>query len=250
MKNLILAISNSITDVSKPKGIVFDIDSTLLWNTRRHLAIFREFGQRVGIPELTSLQPLQVEDWVLHNTMRNAGLAEEDVEKLMPRFLPFWQERFFSPHFCQYDEPIVGAVQFVRWVKECGVEVIYCSGRHLEIVEATCRSLASFGFPTEPPAVSWFLKPKFEMLDLDFKLSAAAEISSRWNVIAAFENEPEHLDRMSFYLPEAVHVLLSTNCRDPHYPVKNLQKFLKVENYAKILAEIRKNLSSRASLSF
>lgn len=217
------------------EAIVFDIDSTLLNNRRRNLEIFRDFGRREKIEKLIALKEEMIQNWLIPVTLKNAGFSKLESIQLFPKLNEFWRKAFFSPDYCHFDEPIEGASEFLSLVSKRGFNVIYCTGRHLEMAEATRKSLNSFGFPTEGEKIRWYFKPQQAMHDFEYKEAACKEIVSRFPIAAVFENEPKNLQMMGEVFSSAIPVLLDTDCFHPTFPL-TLPNLFVMENF-KVLTD-------------
>lgn len=196
------------------RGIaVFDLDSTLFDNRPRQARILREYGVARGIEELAACQPAHYADgWDMIEAMVACGLTRERAEALFPDAKEFWRERFFSSPYCPDDLPIDGAAAFVRGVWEAGATVAYCTGRHEPMREGSIESLRLGGFPVpEGERVTLIMKPSFDVTDDDFKRMAHGRLRELGTVIAAFDNEPIHINDYHRSFPEAHVVHLATD---------------------------------------
>lgn len=192
---------------------VFDLDSTLFDNKARQARIVREYGAVRGIEELAACQPGHFPSgWEMKEAMIACGLSAERVEGIFEDAKEFWRERFFSSPYCVDDEPIHGAAAFVRGVWEAGATVAYCTGRHEPMREGSIESLRLGGFPVpEGERVTLIMKPTFDVTDDDFKRMAHARLRELGTVIAAFDNEPTHINDYHRAFPEAHVVHLATD---------------------------------------
>jgi hypothetical protein len=198
--------------------LVFDLDSTLISTQRRNHAILGEFVRHVGAPAelmqvVEKLQPCDM-GFNLMDDLRRRGFRHEAT---LSRLRGFWRARFFHGDWLRHDEPLPGAVDFVRDVHAAGASVVYLTGRDEPNMGAgTRRSLAAHGFPMGDGRVHLHLKPRASQDDLAFKREAAEAIRELGEVLAAFENEPENANFFAEAFPGARVVLLDTMCRpDP-----------------------------------
>ncbi|WP_373048019.1 HAD family hydrolase [Vulgatibacter sp.] len=196
------------------RGIaVFDLDSTLFDNKPRQARILREFGAAHGVPALEACTADHwTSGWDMKPAMRAVGLSDERIEAIAAPAKEFWRERFFTSPYCIDDRPIAGAPAFVRAVWEAGATVAYCTGRHEPMRAGSVESLRLGGFPV--PAgerATLIMKPTFEVTDDDFKRMAHARLREMGTVIAAFDNEPIHINDYHRVFPEALAVHLATD---------------------------------------
>lgn len=192
---------------------VFDLDSTLFDNRPRQARILREYGVARGIEALAGCQPGHYADgWNMIEAMVACGLPRDEADALFPDAKEFWRERFFSSPYCPDDRPIEGAAAFVRGVWEAGATVAYCTGRHEPMREGSIESLRLGGFPVpEGERVTLIMKPSFDVTDDDFKRMAHGRLRELGTVIAAFDNEPIHINDYHRGFPEAHVVHLATD---------------------------------------
>jgi hypothetical protein len=196
----------------RPRGLcVFDLDSTLLDNRPRQALILREFGAARGEPLLAKVGPEHFDGWDLEVAMRNAGLPAARAHELRNPARAFWKERFFTSEYCRHDLPIRGAVEFVREVQSLAV-VVYLTGRHHEMEDGTVDSLRAAGFPLPAaPDTYLFLKPYQELHDDVWKEQACTQVLALGTVLAAFDNEPAHINRYRQVFRDALCVHLDTD---------------------------------------
>lgn len=191
---------------------VFDLDSTLLSTQRRNWVILREYAGRAKAgPELrAAAERLRPEDmrWNIMEDLRRVGFDRKDE---LRDLRSFWGARFFADDYLRHDEPLPGAVEFVRDVHAAGATVVYLTGRDAtRMGRGTRESLRAHGFPGEDRGARLLLKPRHDEDDLDFKRRACAEIERLGPVLCAFENEPANANLFKTSFPEADVVLLDT----------------------------------------
>jgi hypothetical protein len=205
-------LSAVLAALHRARGLcVFDLDSTLLDNRPRQALILREFGAASGEPMLSRAQPEHFDGWELEVAMLNAGLSAARAKELRDPARRFWKDRFFTSEYCRHDTPIRGAVDFVREVQALGV-VVYLTGRHHEMEEGTLDSLRAAGFPLPVvPSTYLFLKPNQELHDDLWKEQACAQVLALGPVVAAFDNEPAHINRYRQVFRDALCVHLETD---------------------------------------
>jgi predicted secreted acid phosphatase len=193
--------------------VVFDLDSTLLDNRPRQAVILREFGELHGIQKLLEAKPEHWDGWSLRRAMANVGLAPSEIERWADEAKGFWRDRFFTSHYCALDDAIPGAVDYVKAVLDTGAQVVYCTGRHEAMREGTIRSFHRLGFPDPGTSVrvQLLMKPTFDESDDDFKATAYARLRELGRIVAAFDNEPTHINGYRVAFPDALAVHLDTD---------------------------------------
>ncbi len=198
--------------------VVFDIDSTLLDTSNRHLAILDDFLKHVETcgPLISARQQLARSGvgWSLVDDVRRAGIADPS---LLQALHDFWRPRFFSPEYMRRDVPIPGAPHFVAACHALGAWCYYLTARVLEETEAVTRdTLCRFGFPLAA-RTTLQMKPSPRLDDHAFKRGALEAVARRGELVAAFDNDPENVNTFRSRFPAAVCVLVDT-VRSPQAP--------------------------------
>jgi len=192
--------------------VVFDLDSTLLDNKPRQARILREFGVARGIPALAQARPEHWVDWSLAHAMSNCGLDDDAVARHIEDAKRFWHERFFTSEYCRIDEAIAVARAYLEAVRAAGAAIVYCTGRHEEMRAGTVDSFARLGFPLPDGArVQLLMKPRLELSDDDFKVDTYARLRGLGTIVAAFDNEPTHVNGYRAAFPDTIAVHLDTD---------------------------------------
>lgn len=200
---------------SGPQGLlVFDLDSTVFDNRPRQARIVREFGRHKGLKPLTHCQPWHfTSGWDLRGAALSCGLAKPEADALYPELKAFWQERFFTSEYAQDDIEIVGAPRFLHALDSVRARVIYVTGRHEGMRAGTeaCIERTRMPMPSSNGHVRLLMKPRLPDDDDAFKREAHAQLKSMGTVLAAFDNEPIHINDYAKVFPEAIPVHLATD---------------------------------------
>lgn len=192
--------------------IVFDLDSTLLNNGPRQSAILAEYGKEVKIVELQNSKPEHWQSWDVGEAMANSGLDAARLEEHQEPFKDYWRERFFTSEYCKLDEMIDGAADFVQAVRDADGKVYYVTGRHEEMRAGTVECLQRLGFPVpDERDVCLIMKPTMQENDDAYKLRTYGELAAHGLVVAAFDNEPTHINGYHEAFPSAYSVHLATD---------------------------------------
>jgi hypothetical protein len=192
--------------------VVFDLDSTVLDNRPRQARILREFGAAHGIAALAAAAPRHWTDWSITHAMRNIGLSTEEIARFGDEAKLFWRDRFFTSDYCRDDEPIAGARDYLASVLAAGGIVAYCTGRHEAMRAGTVDNFARLGYPLpDSSRVFLLMKPVFELGDDEWKTEAYAHLRELGPVVAAFDNEPTHVNGYRGGFPDAIAVHLDTD---------------------------------------
>jgi len=200
-------------EAAGPSGVIaFDLDSTLLDNRPRQAAIVRDFAVTHGISVLASFQPEHlVTGFDTREALARAGLDAESIARWLPVLRKHWVERFFTSEACLHDVPVRGAGAYARRAYATGVQLVYLTARPERMRPGTEEVLRRFGFPRPGPGVQLWMKPDDASLgDEAFKRSAHARLASLGTLVAAFDNEPGHVNDFRTTFPEAEVVLVAT----------------------------------------
>ena len=201
------------TIATAQQGIaVFDLDSTLLDNGTRQSAILREYGAQMSVRELETSLPEHWVSWDFGEAMANSGLAPEGVEEHHDAFKEYWRERFFTSEYCRIDEMVPGASGFVQAIRKSGGKVYYVTGRHEEMRAGTVACLQRLGFPVpDDKHVQLFMKPTWAEDDDAYKHETYDRLATEGTIVAAFDNEPTHINGYRKAFPNAYSVHLATD---------------------------------------
>jgi len=193
--------------------VLFDLDSTLLDNRARNAQITLEFGAQNNISALRKARPEHWQDWSARNAMSAIGLSSQEIDDLFESYTAYWDARFFTSHYCQYDTAVAGAEQFVTLLLQAGGIVRYLTGRHEAMRPGTLKSLETLGFPCPNVSsdVDLIMKAERSIDDDDYKQKALAQFDTQSAVLAAFDNEPKHINTYRATFPNATCIHLDTD---------------------------------------
>lgn len=197
---------------TKDALVAFDLDSTLLDNRPRQARIMREYGAAVDHCGLAEARAEHWQGWDARIAMRNAGVSEADIEAHFDGFRAYWLERFFTSDYCIDDRPIPGAAEYVRAVQATGARVLYLTGRHEAMRRGTLESFCNPAFPDpDGDRVQLLMKPTLDEHDDAYKDRTFAHLRALGTVVAAFDNEPAHINGYRRAFPQAISVHLATD---------------------------------------
>ncbi len=218
-----MALSRVLEEVAATPNavVVFDIDSTLLSTSERHLRILREVASELQNHRMMEIvervSPADI-GWSVHEPLARAGFSDRDALEYLNEA---WWKRFFADSYCRVDVPTAGAVSFVNAVADAGGFVVYLTARvRSQQGPGTVDTLMRWGFPTLDGRSMFVLKPCADAGDHGFKQEAIARIARLGPVVATFENEPHHANSFLAAFPDGVHVLLDT-CHSPGAPERD-----------------------------
>jgi len=197
-----------------PKAVLaFDLDSTLFDNLPRQARILREYGQVHQIAALADCAPHHFTGgWDLRAPLKNVGLTAEQAEALYPDLKAYWAERFFTSEYCVDDVAIEGAAAFTHKVVATGAKLAYVTGRQESMREGSVECMRREGLALpDGKNVVLIMKPTLEEDDDAFKRVAHARLRELGEVIAAFDNEPTHVNDYRRVFPEAMSIHLATD---------------------------------------
>lgn len=187
--------------------VTFDLDSTLFDNRSRQLAILTDFAACHGLDGVEKLGIEDIDGWLVAKSIRRLSGAEGRVDELERLFKPFWRERFFTSELCRHDVPLPGAADFVNAIEGAGAGVVYLTGRHEPMRAGTVDSLSGGGFPEG----TLVMKPTLEMSDTEWKEISVERIRKMGAVLACFDNETTHVNRLRAAFPGATVVWVETD---------------------------------------
>ena len=194
--------------------LVFDLDSTVFDNRPRQARIVREFGAVKKLPGLLQCQPWHfTSGWDLRGATTSCGLTTAQSDALYPELKAFWQERFFTSEYCRDDIEIVGAPRYLHALDYVKARVIYVTGRHEAMREGTeaCLERCRMPMPTAGGHVQLLMKPLLPDDDDAYKREAHGHLRALGTVLAAFDNEPMHINDYAASFPQAIAVHLATD---------------------------------------
>jgi hypothetical protein len=214
---------------------VFDLDSTLLDNRPRQALIMREYGERHGVAALASAKAEVWKGWSAKVAMTNAGLDEAQIAEHFDPFRSYWHDCFFTSEYCKHDWPIVGAPEYVRAALDTGARVAYVTGRHEGMRTGTVESFHEPAFPVpDGDRIQLLMKPNLEESDDVYKDRTYAVLRELGALVAAFDNEPTHINgyKDAFNDATCVHLATDHSLRE----VKVAEGVVSIRNFAPFIA--------------
>jgi hypothetical protein len=209
----ILAAALSRAAAAAPTGVVvLDLDSTLLDNRPRQARILQDYGRVMGVPALLAARPEHWQGWDLRVALRNAGLSPAEIAAHAAPARRFWAEWFFTSAYCRLDAAIPGAAAVVRAVARAGARIAYVTGRPARMRDGTLHVFHREGFaPPDGHAVHLLMNDDSALGDDAWKEVAAARVERLGPVVAAFDNEPAHVNLYARRWPAALVVHVDTD---------------------------------------
>lgn len=219
----------------RPFLAAFDLDSTLFDLTGRVTKIVDHFRQidanRMRFPEeCRLLESLEIHrsDWGLKAPLERLGIQCDGP--FFKALHQHWADAFFSNNFLAYDEPLPGAVSFVRKLHELGAHIMYLTGRDIpRMGEGTYKSLLNKKFPVDHPTVQLVLKPHAHLDDANFKAEILRQIEARYERIWFFENEPVNLNLVARECPNVKLVFIDSTHSGREQPPPALERITHFE---------------------
>jgi hypothetical protein len=196
-----------------PGGVVvFDLDSTLLDNRPRQARILQDYGRTAGLARLLDARPEHWESWDLESALAKAGLSPEEARAHAVPARRFWAEWFFTSAYCRLDVPRPGAAAFVASMLRARARVAYVTGRPLRMRDGTLHAFRLGGLPMPDGArVHLLMNPDAELGDDAWKHRACDALDALGVVLAAFDNEPAHVNLYAQRWPRALCVHVDTD---------------------------------------
>ncbi|HWM84643.1 MAG TPA: HAD family hydrolase [Kofleriaceae bacterium] len=208
------ALLARVIELARADGAVvaFDLDSTLLDNRPRQARILREYGAQHRLEALAAHHADHWQGWDARIAMAASGLAPDLIEAHFAPFRAYWRDKFFTSEYCVEDRPIAGAPDYVRAVLAAGARVLYVTGRHEEMRGGTLVCFERTNFPCpDGGAIELLMKPELEEHDDLYKSRTYATLREHGQLVAAFDNEPAHINGYREAFPDALCVHLATD---------------------------------------
>ena len=172
----------------------------------------RHYGRDHGVAALEEVHGQHWSGWDPRIPMLEVGLDDAQVDEHYDAFRAYWWERFFASDYCIEDEPIAGAKPYVHSVLELGAQVFYVTGRHEAMREGTLACFERHGFPMPTgDRIRLVMKPGLDEHDDAYKLRTYDALRGAGRVVAAFDNEPAHINGYLEAFPDAQSVHLATD---------------------------------------
>jgi predicted secreted acid phosphatase len=218
----------AVLEQKKLPIVIFDLDSTLFDVSKRSYEILSEW---LSHPETESFSEtkLALASPKPHEFLysleqlwegKKIPLNQSPFDHHFKHAKQFWRKRFFGHHYLEHDEPMAGAIDFVKQLHELGAQIVYLTGRDVpQMSFGTFDQLKRHGLPIEVERTRLILKPKRHHDDIEFKTAAAKMIAEWGEVVASFENEPKNLISMATaFKPETMNVFMQTVSSDHPAP--------------------------------
>lgn len=198
--------------------VIFDLDSTIYDVKERQRKIVQQFAETSDFISKWPLQTqklreldLQSNDFGIRNALSRVGITLENEPAFLQDLMAYWELWFFHNDFLKHDEPMPGAVEFVRAIEALDGDIMYLTGRDApRMLEGTRESLKSIGLPLDADHVQLSLKPQKEIEDHEFKVSVVKKAVRRYHRVWLFDNEPVILNAVTREVPEVRLVFLDT----------------------------------------
>jgi hypothetical protein len=196
-----------------PKGIVvFDLDSTVFDNRPRQARIVREFGRAKGLKALEACQPFHfTSGWDLTGALVALGMSPDEAKGHHRELKKFWGARFFTSEYCKDDIEVVGSPRYLHEVVKTKARVLYVTGRHEGMRPGTVESMVKCRMVLPGEGAQLLMKPAEAEDDDNYKRTAHALLAELGTVLAAFDNEPMHVNDYADRFPDALAVHLATD---------------------------------------
>jgi hypothetical protein len=192
--------------------VVFDLDSTLMDNRPRQARILQDYGRTAGVAPLLDARPEHWEGWDLEGALANAGLSPAEARAHAAPARRFWAEWFFTSAYCRLDVARPGAAAFVTATLRAGARIAYVTGRPARMRDGTLHAFRAGGVPLPDGArVHLLMKDDAALGDDAWKHRACDAVETLGPVVAAFDNEPAHVNLYAERWPRALCVHVDTD---------------------------------------
>lgn len=202
-------LTKVVLDITQYKtcAAVFDLDSTLFCVSPRSEAILRDLAREPWFVEkfpqaapILSTVKVDPSEYGIKAALMRTNL--NPTPELVETVKKYWREKFFSNSHMRHDLVYPGAQQFVKRIHDAGADLYYLTGRNETLMrEGTHHNLKQESFP-DIPSERVMMKPSDHDSDENFKEMRLREMSSRYECIWFFENEPVIIHQVRKALPE------------------------------------------------
>lgn len=189
---------------------IFDLDSTIFDLTNRQLQIFREFANEEKyqkmFPEECNAFAYMNENHMSYypeDCIHNFGV-EKISSSFQEHFYPFWEVRFFSNEYCEYDIPEKDSLKYIQSIYDLGGHIHYLTGRdEARMGIGTRKSLKDHGFILNDNCerIKIKLKPEKSIPDANFKKEYVDSFAEDFDKIVFIDNEPANLEILTGEYP-------------------------------------------------
>ncbi len=201
--------------------VIFDLDGAVFDSRARTARILREYAEaelrsaRPDAAQRLAALPTSVIGYMLTDTLSRAGVTEPAV---VNNAAVFWSQHFFEDEYVKYDEPVPGAVTFVRNLYTNGARIVYVSSRDVpRQLLGTVKALRDNGFPIGIAGTEVILKPTQQTPDATFKQQLVTYLRQYGKVIATVDTQPANANDYKRVFPDAAAILLN-GPRAPNQP--------------------------------
>ncbi|MBC7794970.1 MAG: hypothetical protein H7Z43_14790 [Clostridia bacterium] len=206
---------------NEPPIVVFDLDGALFDNRPRTAQILHEYAEQDlrGIrpdpaARLSALTTPHI-SYMLTDTLTNAGVNEAAV---VNNAAVFWSKRYFSDNYLHYDQPVPGAIDYVRTLYSNGARIVYLSSRDAaRQLVGTTKLLLDRGCPIGIASTEIILKPTQSTADATFKTQLMTYLRQHGKVMAIFDTQPLNANEYRRQFPEAMTFLVD-GLKAPNQP--------------------------------
>ena len=223
--NVILSEVSDSRRLGQTPHVIFDLDDTVFDAGSRTRHILTEFAKQPEIisasPELLIRLQALTNDDMKYRVEDNLDLLGVTTPWVRQAATKAWWDRFF--HMCDIDEVVPGAPRYVQSLHSRGATIVYLTGRdRLRMGAATHASLLKNGFPHDERA-KLILKPEASHCDFRFKREEVFGLAATDLILAAFDNEPRHVNMMKDTVPTAHIVFVDRrHAGHPEIPVTSI----------------------------
>lgn len=208
---LLAHIDATVAEAGPGAVAVLDLDGCLFDTRPRQVRILREAAEHLGLHPLARVREEHFTDWSLRTTLRAAGLDPAWIDAHAATVRGWWEERFFTSRYVEYDHAMPGATAFVRGLHARGLFVVYLTGRDHTMRAGTEQALERFGFPYGVERATLLTKPDTRVDDTTFKDSALEGIEALGHVALYLDNEPANVNLFRRRHPHALVVFVETD---------------------------------------
>lgn len=205
---------------TKKKPIcVFDLDGTLFDVGYRTIGIIKEWLESDAAMHfdksiLQKIRKINYDHigYSLSHLFENSGfdLRNQQIMAVFSSIERVWKKKFFDGiSLVKYDQTIENSCEFVKYLKNNGLEIFYLTGRYWHSMRhGTIEQLKKFDFPLLEENLILKLNP-FEDDQL-FKAEQIRILGKEFDICGNFENEYLNLAYMALEAKNAINVIVDS----------------------------------------
>jgi hypothetical protein len=203
--------------------VVFNLDGAIFDHRSRMLKILKEYAEselKLARPEQAKvIAKIKLEQikYGLEETLRAAGISEKVI---ISNAAVFWEQRFFTDEYLQYDTPVAGVVKFIRALYTTGARIVYLTNRDaMRQLIGSVRQLRDLGLPIGLQSTELIMRPTTSTPEVLFQQQVTHYLRQYGTVVAIFDSETSSLNNFYREFPHTMCFLVDFPRATNHPPL-------------------------------